>query len=181
MDTINVLIKELPEQGWLKDWLPLLTAFLALLISFYSAYLSRKEQVRASRPFVWAMNFATLDDKNNAIEQPQTFAYKILNAPAIINTSIKVFAISSNGDNTKDLHFHKEENQVKYPNESVQYTYAIPDFDKLIIDANNYETIVRIINISYKSLAGGNDYTYEIRSKYNHKQKRWLDTYNEAT
>ena len=60
METTKVIIENWPNDPWMKTWLPvIISSFIALIalgVSLISVHYTKKEFIRNSRPYVWAIN-----------------------------------------------------------------------------------------------------------------------------
>jgi hypothetical protein len=169
MKPIDVIITEMPSQSWAGEWIPLITASIAVIVSIYSICLAKRAETRASRPFLWMMNFASTKD-GEIINHPDTTMWCISNAPAKVNKFKIIFRAESK---TKALHEFEKNGDVKYPSDKSQYTYKAPDFEKFITELTDDDIVTREIEIEYTSLSGGKKYKYSSYSTYRKDEKVW--------
>lgn len=168
MDTLKVFIENLPKNPWYKEWIPIIIALLAIIVSIYSLNKSSKEYSRSSRPFVWAINFAVLDSNNRIVPQPRQIAFRVKNSPAKIHKlDFKIFSISDN-NKEKIIFSDKLEDMVRFPDEKSQWTYdiAMDKFDGIISSYSN-DHIYRQINLEYSLLGGKKIFNYELKQRFN--------------
>lgn len=174
MEPLNIIVKELPNQGWIHEWAPLCIAVLALFVSAYSARLSRRALIRTSRPYVWAMNFGSLDGNGNIQNHPDTFMYCISNSPAKLNkVKIQVFLKSDSGERVRELHEHEEYGTVKYPFDKSQYTYKISSFEEIYEQVSTGTSLFREILIEYSDLGGEESYHYSCTPIFDAQDNCW--------
>ena len=85
MEPIKIFIENWPAQDFLAQCIPIVIAAVAVVVSLYSAYLSRKAFNHSSRPYVWASSYGVVDQQRQCINPvPQRLAYRVKNSPAKI-------------------------------------------------------------------------------------------------
>ncbi|GAJ20303.1 unnamed protein product, partial [marine sediment metagenome] len=57
MDITKVVIENWPKTNYLSTYILIIIAMIALGISIYSIYITRKIFVESHRPYVWASNY----------------------------------------------------------------------------------------------------------------------------
>jgi hypothetical protein len=178
MESIKVIIENWPIGPWHEKFIPLAVGILALIISIASLYFTRKSFRRNSRPFIWANNFASLNEHRLLVNEPKKILFRISNSPAkIINKTIKLL-LKTNISN-KVLHEHSESNIIQFPDNMSQWDYAISDNEftnylrelkNNIVNKGEFE---RIIEIKYSSIDGGKKYSYNLKQKYDLSTDNW--------
>jgi len=181
MEPIKVIVENLPgSQHWLIEWAPIFIAVVSLILSLVALYYSRQEFRRASRPYVWAQNFAYLDKHNRLINQPETIAMKVSNSPAkIIKMEVSLQYPSKDGD-YNNLLTREESNLARFPAESTQWTFVIAELSEIIKQVKGPSRLERYIKITYSSLDGGIKYYYTFRSSYVPNDNNWKSIVEEG-
>jgi hypothetical protein len=180
MDATKVIIENCPKTSHLLEYLPISIAVVAVLISLYSAHLTRKSFIASHRPYVWASNYGVIDhDKKTIIPIPHRVGYRIKNSPAkIILTKVEISL------NNETLFNHKEENIVRFPDESSEWTFSIDekDFTKIMNRSNEDKSkLIRHISLKYSSLGGGKIYHYELQQIFDPIENQWKDVSQKAS
>lgn len=171
-----MLIENWSNNVWIKDWIPIIIAIIALITSILSLYWTRREYIRNSRPYVWASNYGVVDSERKTIIQvPFRVGFRVKNSPARIrSTTIELFDI------TDKIFARKLESLVRYPDESSEWSFAIgqSDFASIMNRTDEKKAdLTRKIKIKYSSLDGGRTYTYELHQKFVPIENQWSDTY----
>jgi len=174
MDTTKVIIENWPKTKHLLEYMPIIIAIIALAISLYSVYLTRKSFIVAHRPYVWAGNYGVLDpDNKTIIPIPFRVGYRVKNSPArIIRTEVEINL------NKERLFVHTEENLVKFPDERSEWSFAIGEKKfKEIMDRSEEDKskLIRLISLQYSSLDGGKIYHYKLQQSFNSSDNQWKD------
>jgi len=144
MDVVKVVIENWPKTNNLSVFIPVIIAIIALCISLYSIYLTRKIFVESHWPYVWASNY------NSKYFTPLAVACHVINSPArIIQMELKMNL------NMKTLSVHTERDMVRFPDEMYEWSFdmSMDDFDK--IRTRTYEAkskLVRLVSLKYSSL-----------------------------
>ncbi|MBB3186236.1 hypothetical protein [Microbacter margulisiae] len=173
-ETTKVLIENWPNSPWLKDWIPILIAVIALITSIVSLYWTRKEFIKSSRPYVWASNYRVIDsERKTIIAIPSRFAFRVKNNPArIIRVDIEIKY------NTEKLFSYLIENIVRFPDETSEWNFSIDqeEFQKIMnrSDADK-RNLTRMIYINYSSLNGGRIYKYKLIQSFEPLDNQWKD------
>jgi hypothetical protein len=180
MDTIKVIIENWPKTNHLLEYLPILIAVVAVIISLYSAHLTRKSFIASHRPYVWASNYGVIDqDKKTIIPIPHRVGYRIKNSPAkIILTEVEISL------NNETLFNYKDENIVRFPDESSEWSFSIGEKDfKNIMNRSNEDKskLTRHISLKYSSLGGGKIYHYELQQTFEPIENQWKDKSEKAS
>jgi len=178
MDTVKVIIENWPKKE-LLEYIPIIIAVIALAVSLYSVYLTRRSFIASHRPYVWASNYGVLDpDKKTMTPIPFRVAYRVRNSPAkIIRTEVKINL------STEPLLVRTDQNIVRFPDERSEWSFSIGEEDfKEIMNRSDEEKakLCRLISIEYSSLDGGKIYHYKLQQSFNPTENQWKDTSEEA-
>ena len=119
METTKVLIDNWPNTPWFKEWIPIIIALIALITAAISLYWTRVEQIKSSRPFVWATNYGVIDNVNKTIIPiPFRIGCRVKNSPArILLMEVKINL------ETNELFAHTDKNLVQFPDESSEWSF----------------------------------------------------------
>ena len=176
MDTAEVIINW-PEKRYFLEYIPVVIAVIALVVSLYSVFLTRKSFIASHRPFVWASNYGVVDsNKNTIIPIPFRVAYRVQNAPAkIIVSEVKIYL------GAEQLLSHTDRDIVRFPDERSEWSFSIgkDKFEK-IMDRPDRDKLSRLISIKYSSLDGGKAYNYRLQQSFNPDENQWKDISEEA-
>jgi len=180
MDSIKVIIENWPTTNYLINSIPIIIAIIALIVSLYSVYLTRKSFIASYRPYVWAMSYGVIDQKNKTIiPVPHKLAYRVKNSPAkIIFSKIKIDL------NDKELFSDITKNLVRFPDDTSEWAFGISEeqFQQIMNHSPKEKSnLIRIISLKYSSINGGNVYSYNLRQTFNPKENQWKDFTIEAT
>lgn len=178
MDSLKVVIENWPKKN-LLEYVPIVIALIALAVSLYSVYLTRKSFIASHRPYVWASNYGVLDpDRKTIIPIPFRVACRVRNSPAkIIRTEVKITL------NAGPLLVQTDQNIVRFPDERSEWSFSIgeEDFNKIMNRTNEDKTkLSRIISIEYSALDGGKNYHYKLQQSFNPTENQWKDTSENA-
>ncbi len=180
IESQRVSVENLPKtKRWWQEYIPLLIAVLALGVSIYSAYLSRKEFIAAYRPYIYVSNRRTEED-GKKIMDINTVVLKCLNAPARIVNQEAFYILIKTKENDKEevtksipLNFTITSN-ILYPSESttsqITFTY---DFKKEILAKDSNAKLRRKVRIDYKELSTDRKYYFEGYWDYNRTYNVW--------
>ena len=179
MDATKVVIENWPETNYLLVYIPIIIAIIALSISLYSIFLTRRVFVVSHRPYVWAGNYGVIDhDKKTIIPVPFRVSCRVKNSPArIIRMEVKINL------NMETLFVHTNENFVRFPDETSEWSFGIgeEDFEKIMNRSNEDKSkLVRLISLEYSSLDGGKIYHYKLQQSFNPIENQWKDTSEKA-
>ena len=179
MDTVKVVVENCPKTYYLLEYTPIIIAVIALAVSLYSVYLTRKSFIASHRPYVWASSYGVHDpDKKTIIPIPHRLAFRVKNSPAkIIRTEVKICL------GKEQLLSHAEENIVRFPDEKSEWTFSIGKEDyKKIMNRSDEEKakLSRLISIKYSYLGGGKIFHYKLQQLYNHSEGQWKDISEDA-
>jgi len=134
MDTLKVIIENWPKKD-LLEYIPIIIAVIALTVSLYSVYLTRKAFIASHRPYVWASNYGVIDpDRKTIIPIPHRVAYRVKNSPAkIVRTEVKI-SLSA-----EPLLVHTDQNIVRFPDERSEWSFSIgeEDFTRIMNRSND--------------------------------------------
>ena len=175
---MKIVIQNWPKKD-LLEYIPIIIALIALAVSLYSVYLTRKSFTASYRPYVWANNYGVIDaEKKTIIPIPFRLAYRVRNSPAkIIRTEVK---INFGGEL---LLSHTDQNIVRFPDERSEWNFTIGEenYKKIMNRSNEDQTkLSRVISIEYSSLDGGKIYHYKLRQSFNPSDNQWKDTSEDA-
>ncbi len=180
MESIKIFIENWPTTNWVAQYTPIVIAAIAVIVSLYSAYLSRRSFDLSSRPYVWASSYGVVDQGKRHIDPvPQRVGYRVKNAPAKVLESL----ISVNlGD--EQIFSHNEQNFVRFPDESSEWSFAIgqDSFESIM---NKYDTsdqpLIRKVDVKYMALSGGRKYKYSLVQEYIKSENQWKDIGSQAS
>jgi hypothetical protein len=180
MEPLKIIIDNWPSTSWMTTYSPILIAGVALLVSLYSAHLSRKSYRLSSRPYVWASSYGVIDQaKNTIIPVAQRLGYCVTNAPTkIIQNTVKVLL----GD--REVFSHSDNDFVRFPDGSSEWSFSIgeSEFTKILSEyKSSGESLSRKVNVSYSSLDGGKEYSYTLIQEYIETDSQWKDISSQAT
>ncbi|HKK83103.1 MAG TPA: hypothetical protein VJ958_02620 [Atribacterota bacterium] len=165
MDIIKVVIENWPKSNYLFEYIPIIIAIIALGLSLYSIFITRKSFIDSNRPYVWASNY-----KSNALA-PLHVSFYAMNSPArIIKMQLK---ITSNSESLSSL---EEKNFLVFPKEmySIIFKMSYDDFDKICEKSYKEKSeLNRIISFDYSSLNFGRIYHYILEQKYDFQKHDW--------
>jgi hypothetical protein len=179
MDTIKVVIENWPKTKLLLEYIPIIIAVIALAVSLYSVYLTRRSFIASHRPYVWGSNYGVLDpEKKTIIPIPFRVGYRVKNSPAkIIRTEVKINLIA------EPLFVQTERNIVRFPDERSEWSFSIgkENFIKIMNRSNeDIAKLSRLISIEYSSLDGGKIYHYKLQQSFDPTENQWKDASEEA-
>lgn len=167
MDITKVVIENWPKTNNLIIYIPMFVAMIALGISLYSIYITRKIFVESNRPYVWVSNYIS---KYNV---PLVVACHVINSPArIIQMELKMNL------NMETLSVHTERDMVRFPDEMYEWRFdmSMDDFHKIITRACEAKSkLVRLISLKYSSLNGGKIHNYNLKQLFNFSVDDWED------
>ena len=162
-----------PIKIFMENW-SLVIATLALAVSLYSAYLSRKVFIHTGRPYVWASNYGVIDQKSkNLISIPHRLVYRIKNSPAKIQFICVRLTL---GD--QEILNHTEKNFVRFPDDSSEWSFSIGEDEfKTILEKQRSSSsqLLRNIFVKYTSLNGGEKYEYHLKQEFIPADNQWKD------
>ena len=177
MDVVKVVVENWPKaKPLLLEWVPVIIAGVAIIISIYSIYLSRKDFIASHRPYVWAATFS--NPVPNKMINDSTVMISCVNAPAI-RTREEYTYIAEKSEGCEDiLHTDSElKMQVIYPvgPEKNQVTYTMSGYSKLreAIDDMKIRRILRRVRIDYKEISSNREYFFEGEWEYDREGQTW--------
>lgn len=175
MESIKIFIENWPESSILAQYTPIFIAGVALIVSLYSAYLSRRSFNLSSRPYVWASSYGVIDQEQKSITPvPQRLAYRVKNTPAKVKESNVTVYLGS-----EEIFTHREANFVRFPDDSSEWSFSIGEnqFNE-IMQKNELSSasLVRKVLVKYESLSGGKEYEYSLKQKFVLAENQWKDT-----
>lgn len=172
MDVVKVVIESWPKTNNLSVFIPVIIAIIALCISLYSIYLTRKIFVESHRPYVWVSNYIS------EYHAPLAVTCHVINSPArIIQMELKMNL------NMETLSVHTERDMVRFPDERYDWNLdmGMEDFDKIRTRAYEAKSkLVRLISLKYSSLNGGKIYNYNFKQSYIFSESEWGDVEEKA-
>ena len=179
MDATKIIIENWPKTNPLLVYVPLFIALIALAVSLYSAYLTRKSFIMSHRPYVWGVNYGVIDpDKKTIIPIPHRVGYRVKNSPAkIIKMEVKISL------NKETLLVYTKENLVKFPDEKSEWTFGIgkDDFERMMDRPDEDKSkLIRLISLEYSSFDGGKIYHYKLKQSFEPSENQWKDTSEKA-
>lgn len=173
MDVTKVVIENWPKTNNLIGYIPMFIAIIALSLSLFSIYVTRKIFVESNRPYVWASNYIS------EYFEPLVVVCNVINSPArIIQMELKMNL------NKETLSVHKEKNVVRFPNEMYKWSFdmSMEDFHNITDRANKDKSkLVRVISLKYSSLDGGRIYHYILEQSFNTDIDGLWENINEKT
>jgi len=172
MDMVKVIVENWPKTSPFLEYMPVVIAVIALVVSLYSVYLTRRSFITSHRPYVWAINYGVID--NNTIKPiPSRVAYRVRNAPArIIRAEVKI------DFDEEQLLVYSDQNIVRFPDDRSEWSFSIgkDEFERIMNRSNEDKAkLSRIISIEYSSLDGGKVYHYELKQSFNTADNQWKD------
>ncbi|MCL1127757.1 hypothetical protein [Shewanella surugensis] len=121
MEPFKIFIENWPSSDLVALYTPICIAAVAVIVSWYSAHLSRRSFNLSSRPYVWASNYGVIDQTNRTITPiPWRLGYRVKNSPAQVIENIVSIKLGS-----VEIFSHKGENFVRFPDESSEWTFTI--------------------------------------------------------
>ncbi len=161
----KVFIENFPEQShWIVSWAPIIIALLALIVSLLSLRWAISQFRASSRPYVWAMNFATLNEQQLLVNQLSTVAIKVSNSPAKIKSISYEYCYLANGEK-KTLYSYLDNGRVLFPDGASQFTHVYAELEDERNKLSSDLHICRDVKIEYSSLSGKGSYSYSNSSK----------------
>ena len=175
MEKLHIVVDKLPSPSLISEFAPISIAVIALIVSIISILATRAAHIKSVRPFLWTMNFASLDAQSNVVNHPNTVMILVRNSPAKV-TSEKHELFRVENEQTESVYCSDDKSIIiRYPEERSQYTYTIPDFEDILNNTGNNVELIRKIIISYKSLSNGKTYSYTNESKYDTTENVWKE------
>jgi hypothetical protein len=174
MGNTKVIIDNWPKSNHFIQYIPIIIAIIALSISLYSVYITRKAFIAAHRPYVWASNYGVIDNiKKTIIPIPFRIACRVKNSPArIIRIEVKII------NKYESVFVHTEENLIRFPDETSEWNFSIgkTDYEEIMNRSNEDKSqLLRIISIEYSSLDGSKRYHYELQQSFIPSENQWKD------
>jgi hypothetical protein len=176
MEPIKIAIQNWPSTDYISTIIAISSiavSIAAVLVSIYSAHLSRATLIASKRSFVWAMSYLwSGESRNNKITPiPYIVALRVLNAPAQIE--VLLFQVILN--NTI-LFEHADNDLVMFPSEKSEYSLSISETNFAAIvnkihDSSN--DAFRVVTIKYKAIDGNSKYTYELHQIFDKCDGHW--------
>jgi hypothetical protein len=175
MESQKIHVKNLPKtKKWWQEY-AFFIAILALCVSTYSAYLSRKEFIAAHRPYVYVSN--RRDDKGTM--DINTVIIRSLNAPAkIVSKKFYYMVVKTNENDEESYDIKYEQDFTRestvYPSETTTAQLTVLyDFRKEILAADPNIKLRRRVRINYKELSSDRSYFFEGNWDYNRNYNVW--------
>lgn len=173
-EPLRIFVENYPiPNPWYVEWIPITIAIMALAVSIGSLIWSVKQYKRSSRPFVWAMNFATLDNHRQiVINRPETVMISISNSPAKLQKTHYIFYYKTSNKQIS-VHSYEDSLKVMFPHQQSQYTYTVPDFGKIVSELPAGIKFERDIRIEYSSLSSVDDYFFQSHALFDSAENVW--------
>jgi hypothetical protein len=179
LETIKVVVENWPKTKLFLEYMPVAIAVIALVVSLYSVYLTRKSFIASHRPYVWAINYGVIDsERKTIIPIPFRVNFRVNNAPAkIVRMEVKI------KHGVQELIVHADSNIVRFPDERSEWSFSIrkDEFEKVMDRSDDDKTkLSRFISIEYSSLDGGRIYHYKLQQSFNPAENQWKGITEEA-
>ena len=171
-DPTHIIIDNWLSNPWYIELAPMFIAIVAVVVSLISLHFSRREHINSIRPFIWASEFAHLDEQQLVVPVVQAVMLKVLNAPAKIYSAQYSFEKVSATNNDLILD-HKDRDFFRYPDSQIQWTFTFNELDKELNSIDSDTHIERHIKIIYGPLSGNQKYYYHSRAKFLLSEKKW--------
>ena len=179
MEAQRVIVENLPKpKRWWQKYTLLISVIIAafaLLISLYSAHLSRQEFIVANRPYVYVSN----RKNDNGTMDINTVLLRCLNAPAQITNKKFCYVVVKTKENgeeevAKTIPWILSTTlNILYPSDKTDNQVSCEyDFKKEILaDPNNI--LRRKVRVDYKEFSSDRTYYFEGNWNYNKKYGVW--------
>ena len=178
MDAVKVIVENWPKTNHFLEYVPVIIAVIALAVSLYSVYLTRRAFIASHRPYVWAINYGVIDADANILPIPFRVAYRVRNAPAkIIRSEVKIDL------GERQLFVHTDRDIVRFPDERSEWSFAIgkEQFEEIMDRSTDDKAkLSRLMTIEYSSLGGGENYHFKLRQSFSPVENQWKDVNEEA-
>lgn len=179
MEPIKILIENWPEQDFLAQYIPIFIAAVALVVSLYSAYLSRRAFKHSSRPYVWASSYGVVNNELQRITPiPENIAYRVKNSPTKIKLSYVSVSLG-----TEEIFSHSVQNFVRFPDDSSEWSFSIgkKEFSEILRRHSSTNTqLTRKVIVKYTSLDEGTAYDYYLKQEFVSSDNQWKDIESRA-
>lgn len=173
-DQLKVFVENFPVTPWYEEWAPTIIALIALITSLISLYWNRRDYIKSTRPFVWALSYGYIDQRTGIlVPSPERVGFRVSNAPS----KIVEFRIRIELENQTLFSFN-EKNFVKFPDSGSEWSFSIgqADFQKIFSKGQGKENqLKRIISIDYTSLDGSKIYNYNLWQQFSVEDNQWKD------
>jgi hypothetical protein len=174
MDATKVKIENWPKDTCIKTWIPITIAIISIIVSLVSLNYTRKDFIRSSRPYVWAINAFDLDYKVN---RPEIIVFRVSNSPAIIKmVKMEIYSVETN---SKKLLYESnpEGSYARYPDEKANWNLRMsPEkWTEILTNYTHHGSLERHITINYSNLDENLNYYYKMTQKYEPNGSDWLD------
>ncbi|EGQ8053816.1 hypothetical protein HPX47_001170 [Vibrio alginolyticus] len=179
MDRVKIFVENWPETDLVYQIVPIIVAVSALVVSLYTAYLSRSSFEMASRPYLSAHIYTFLTNDNSAIPSIDRIKYELTNAPTkIVRNEIRVLLGG-------ELVFEKkEENLVWFPMNNGEIVFSISKqvLEEILEAANKSKLkLEREILVKYQPLNLRKTYEYVKVQEFDLINNQWLDVSTKST
>jgi hypothetical protein len=128
---------------------------------------------------VWAINYGVVDQELKCIiPVPHTLAYRVKNSPA----KIKLSCVSVNLG-TEEIFKHMEENFVRFPDDSSEWSFSIGqnEFSEILHKyGSSSAQLIRNVFVKYTSFDGGATYEYHLKQAFVSADNQWRDIESRA-
>jgi len=162
MDAVSVVVENWPTGRTLLDYVPVAIAVIALLVSLYSVYLTRKSFIVSQRSCVWAASHAVPDESRQTLAPvPHRMAFRVRNVPArVARMTMEIL------QDSESLFERSSTDMVRFPDERSELTHSVSEqeFERLMDRPNEEQRRPqRVVSLTYASLDGGRGCKYKLR------------------
>lgn len=179
MNAINISVANWPETDLVYQVVPIMIAVFALLISLYTAYLSRRSFEMASRPYLSANNYGIVTKDNVLLPDPLRIKFELVNSPSrIVIQELKILL------EEEVLHEFQRKDVVQFPMINGEWTYTIrkEEFDIILEKhSKSKQKLKRLVYFEYRALSGGKTYTYSLEQDFVPENSQWSNVSSTAT
>lgn len=179
MNSISISIANWPETDVVYKAVPIIIAVCALLISVYTAYISRRSFEMASRPYISANSYGILTKDNVMHPDPLRIKFDLVNSPSRVIT--QEFKVMLGGE---VLHESEIKDVVQFPMINGEWTYSIgeQEFNRMLKKrSKSSQKLKRLVYFEYQSLNGGKRYVYSLEQEFVPESKQWRSVSSNAT
>ena len=179
MEPLKILIDNWPVTNLVTVYTPIFIAAVAVVVSLYSAHISRKSFLLSSRPYIWAANYGVIDQANRTITPvPSRLMYRVNNSPAkVLESKVSVLL------GRKELFSHDQNDYVCFPDEGGEWTFSIgqDEFERIMNEfKSSNETLYRKVKFKYSDLGKLGKFEYELNQEFVTVENQWKDISSNA-